>query len=125
MITMEDMIPLVKDMEKISSKIGFVRTDSRFEGDHKFFYKIGESSFAPTAEEVGHMALLIGRNDANNPAYKWGARYMARYIQDLFRDNTLEYEKNIRSQILNELNESEYSEKMRETAIELKNLHKF
>ena len=98
---------LVKNLEILPPRLGMERTDLHFDGDHKIILKQGEAKIAPTSEEIGFMALLVGRNDANNPRYRYGRNYMYQYLSILFRDNNLEYERNIRSQILNELEQSE------------------
>ena len=57
---------------------------------------------APTCEQVAHMAIMIARNDANNPKYHIEFNYMWTYLNICFRENTLEWETNLRSQIVSE-----------------------
>jgi len=106
------MQKLVKELEILPPRIGIEKTDLHFDGDCKLFFKKDEVKIAPTSEEIGFMALLVGRNDANNPRYRHGRNYMYQYLSILFRDNNLEYERNIRSQILNELEQSESISKL-------------
>lgn len=106
---------LVEPDETIPSSIKIERTDKNFDGDCKITYKISEDrmdDFAPTSAEIGHVALLIGRNDMNNPRYRWGKQYMLHYLTMLFRDNTMYWEPTIRQNLLQELQQSEKIKKM-------------
>ena len=106
---------LVKTNESLLPSIKIERTDKNFDGDCKITYKIFEDrmdDFAPSAAEIGHVALLIGRNDMNNPKYRWGKRYMLHYLTMLFRDNTMYWEPNIRQNLLQELEQSEKIKKL-------------
>jgi len=106
---------IVKSDEKLASTIRIERTDKNFDGDCKITYKISEDrmdDFAPSAAEIGHVALLIGRNDMNNPRYRWGKRYMLHYLTMLFRDNTMYWEPTIRQNLLQELEQSEKIKKL-------------
>ena len=75
---------LVRELENLPSRIGMERTDLHFDGDCKLFLKQGDEEIAPTSEEIGFMALLVGRNDENNPKYRWGRNYMFQYLSYQF-----------------------------------------
>lgn len=110
-----NMKELVQGLERISNRITIEQTDYHFTGDCVVKF----CGVAPTVEEVGHLALMFGRNDENNPRYHHGRFYMFQYLSNIFRENVLEYEKNIRYQILDELEQSENISKLLELKQEL------
>ena len=104
--------PVVKSIEKLPPRIVVEETDKHCSGDCVVKLRVPCSSccetvdIAPTSEEAAFIPLLIGRND-DNRYQRWGRRYMLQYMEILFRENTLEYEYNIRSKIQEELIQSD------------------
>ena len=116
------MHKLIKDLEIPASGIELTRTDKTHDGDHRLDFIIGCSScgskvaISPSCEQLTHASIIIARNDANNPRYHIGFKYMWRYQNICFRENSLEYAKNLKSQILSE----EYNSQKMQQLLELR-----
>ena len=119
------MSEIIKNLEMPAYGITTTVTNAKFVGDCKFCLTTqcstcgNESSLAPTCEQIGHTAVMIARNDSNNPAYPIGFNYMWRFLNICFRQNSLEWEKNIRSQILSEEFQSKKIQKLMELQKEM------
>ena len=100
---------LLKPGEKIPANIKIIQTDKKFPGDCRVETECRHCGFrtALTAFETLCQVMLFGRNDSNNPQYRFGLRYVFKYYQICFRDNCLYLEPQIRGRIIQELIEDD------------------
>ena len=99
------MDELIRPNEEVPDNIKIIRTDKKFPGDCRVETECRNCGFrtALTAFETMCHVMLFGRNDSNNPQYRFGLRYVFKYFEICFRNNFVWTEFQIRGQILREL----------------------
>ena len=97
---------LIRPGENIPDYIKIIKTDKKFPGDCRVETVCKHCGVGTplTAYEVLCNAMLFGRNDSNNPQYRFGSRFIWKYFGICSKKNELLLEPEIRRQILQELN---------------------
>ena len=79
---------ILKPGEKLPPSIT-VEPGRLFDGDCVFRYTTGSVGKRPTVNEIGALVTLIGRVDKMNPRYRYGNRYMLKFLEISLNDDRI------------------------------------
>ena len=85
---MSEFEDILKPDEKLPNSIT-IEPGRLFDGDCVFRYTTGPDGKRPTVNEIGALVTLIGRVDKMNPRYRYGNRYMLKFLEISLNDDRI------------------------------------
>ena len=85
---MNEQEDILKPDEKLPNSIT-IEPGRLFDGDRVIRFTTGPDGKRPTVNEIGALVTLIGRVDKMNPRYRYGNRYMLKFLEISLNDDRI------------------------------------